>query len=518
MQALILALFLPHLLALKTDIITEFTRLPTALHLNTPTLTPEITGNDSAAAHLKNLLGTGHALMKIIKAIPIFAIIFLSYATLAQTDDVDLLSDAISKGDMAQIDALHAKGVNINTPNYLGWTPLYRAMINGNITIIQQLFAAGAAANAKNKDGSTALFAVPEGREDLADLLLSKSADVNAANDTGWTPLLWAIYGGGGGDHIAHWLLAKGAKVDTKNNDGATALHLAVKIDGKGLADDLLAHGADSNAKNKDGRTPLHLAAEKGVADIAELLLAKGADINVQDQEGMTALMLALYNKHPALTELLIAKGADVTFRAKSGETALHVAASYGTMALAEQLLNKGADVNAETDSGGSPLDNAVFHSNNDIAALFKAKGAILEHYRCTSTVNGVSTGSIRHGPCPSPTDQRELLPEAPTLPKISIAAPTPQATTLPAPAEPPKPVELVRCTSTDGKSSTLQRGECASADDTQTPVEPKTPVLKRSPTNTQIIKCTSPDGSRVSIQQGNCASPDDIQQLMKIR
>ena len=75
---------------------------------------------------------------------------------------------------------------------------------------------------------------------------------------------------------------------------------------------------------------------------------------------------------------------------------------------------------------------------------------------------------------------------------------------------------EFVRCTSADGKSSTLQRGKCASPDDTQTPVTPTKPLLKRDPANTQLIRCTSPDGKNVSIQRGNCAAPEDSQTLLE--
>jgi len=457
---------------------------------------------------------------KAAKTLAMFSFALLACAAGAQPSDVDALSDAASRGDVAAINALRIQGVSINAPNYLGWTPLYRAVLNGRKETVQLLLDAGGDANAKNKDGFTPLFAVPEGREDLAELLLAKGADVNAVNESGWTPLLWAAYEGERKERIALWLLAKGAKANAKNRDGMTALHLAVNSGSKPLSEALLAHGAEVNAKGDTITakqvTPLHLAVEKGDAALVDMLLAKGADINARQEKGLTPLMLALYRKHTGIAESLLAKGADARLRSKSGETALHVAATYGTLAMVERLLDQGADVNAETDGGGSPLDAALFHAKEDVAALLKARGAIVERYRCTSTnSNGATRGSIHHGPCPSPSDQRELLPEQPAQPKANTAIAEPASTQ--APAERAQARELVRCTSPDGKSSTLQRGKCAAAGDTQTAATPVSPVLPRSPGNTQVVRCTSPDGKRVSIQRGNCASPDDIQQLLQL-
>lgn len=73
---------------------------------------------------------------------------------------------------------------------------------------------------------------------------------------------------------------------------------------------------------------------------------------------------------------------------------------------------------------------------------------------------------------------------------------------------------QLVRCTSADGKSSTLHRGQCA-AGETPTLATPNAPLMERSDTNTALIKCTSRDGKKESIQRGNCASADDYQQRL---
>jgi ankyrin repeat protein len=90
--------------------------------------------------------------------------------------------------------------------------------------------------------GSTPLhFAAWQNHDDLAELLLTKAADVNAKNAGGRTPLHWASWNGN-----------------------------------RKMAELLLARGADVNAKNKNGTTPLFQAISKGHTEVADLLRKHG--------------------------------------------------------------------------------------------------------------------------------------------------------------------------------------------------------------------------------------------------
>ncbi|WP_292433202.1 ankyrin repeat domain-containing protein [Methylobacter sp.] len=202
--------------------------------------------------------------------------------------------------------------------------------------------------------------------------------------------------------------------------------------------------------------------------------------------------------------------------QSNKGESALHVAASYGTIDVVERLLDKGANVNAETNFGGSPLDRV---RKKDIAELLLARGAIVEQFRCeSSNGNGSTTTTVRHGQCPSPNDVRTLLPvQKPLYENLAV---NPESIKKEEAVEPlstrKAKAELIRCTSSDGKSSTLQRGKCASPNDTRVPETAVKPLLERSESNTALIKCTSPNGKKISFQRGNCASPEDYQQLLR--
>ena len=74
----------------------------------------------------------------------------------------------------------------------------------------------------------------------------------------GRTPLLHAA--GRGRNQVAELLIAKGADVNAKGYRERTALHGAANGSWRGIAKLLIAKGADVNAKDRLGKTPLDWA------------------------------------------------------------------------------------------------------------------------------------------------------------------------------------------------------------------------------------------------------------------
>lgn len=168
---------------------------------------------------------------------------------------------------------------------------------------VEALLAKGANVNAKDKDGDTLLHgAASRGNKDIVESLLAKGADVSARGNDNKTPLHRAAFSGE--KDIAELLLAKGADVNAKAKDGDTPLFAAVYRGKKDIAELLLANGADVNANAKDGFTPLHGAAN-GKKDIVELLLAKGADVNAKLSGGNSPLDVAEIWKNKSVVDLL---------------------------------------------------------------------------------------------------------------------------------------------------------------------------------------------------------------------
>lgn len=175
---------------------------------------------------------------------------------------------------------------------------LFQAAAAGRTEDISLSILGGADLNAANENGWTPLmFAASRGDLDAVNLLLAYGADPEAApstkNVSGFTALMAAAYYGHPGAAAA--LLRSGADPDAADTHyyGETALMLAVKRREPETVKVLLAGGADADAGNRAGVTPLMYAASYGDLEVIRLLLAAGADVSVRDNEGLDALRWA---------------------------------------------------------------------------------------------------------------------------------------------------------------------------------------------------------------------------------
>ena len=149
--------------------------------------------------------------------------------------------------------------------------------------------------------------------EQMISFLIEKGADVNAKDNDGKTPLMFASEGAR--VTAVNLLLSKGARVNEKDNEGRSALLFATYAwnDGKEdpeIADTLLKHGADVNAQDNDGVTPLIRAVWNARPGIVKVLLANGADVNARDKHGWTALRFAGGDSRKEIYDLLKQAGA----------------------------------------------------------------------------------------------------------------------------------------------------------------------------------------------------------------
>ena len=149
------------------------------------------------------------------------------------------------------------------------------------------------------KGGSELLRAAMAGDLKAAGSAL-ESADVNSADDDGWTPLHIAVHRQ---DRELTKLLLEHPDIDVnaRNRWKSTPLMLAAGGGNLGIVESLLRHpliSVDLRAEYY-GRTALIEAAVKGHAHIARYLVSYGADVNIADKTGRnTALIEAIKNRH----------------------------------------------------------------------------------------------------------------------------------------------------------------------------------------------------------------------------
>jgi ankyrin repeat protein len=294
-------------------------------------------------------------------------------------------------------DLLLAKGSDISIDSSDGCTALYYAVEKGHKEIAELLLAKGADVNAKNKAGQTPIdLAVIQNRKDIVKLLVAKGAEVSihasafigdtnkvkdfiehggsidTADATGQTLLHYAT--AGNCKDIAELLISNGANVNAVADRWKTPLGAAARTGSTDVAEYLIAHGANVNA-GEGYWTPLQEAAYYS-KEMVELLITKGANIN---EGGWSALHSALDAGRFDIVELLLAKGADANIRDDKRRTPLHIAAWYAASKnpkIVELLLSKGADINVKDNNDKTALSYAIENGHTKIIELLRKHGA----------------------------------------------------------------------------------------------------------------------------------------------
>ncbi len=140
-----------------------------------------------------------------------------------------LLDVAVAKNNLQMVKLLLTHGADINAQIVLGLTPLNRAVNRDNLQMVKFLLAHGADAK---KDVTALHEAIYKGNKKMIELLLAHGADINAKDINGSTALYTAVSIGdrltSTNEEIVQLLLAHGADVNAKNNKGNTPLYWAL--------------------------------------------------------------------------------------------------------------------------------------------------------------------------------------------------------------------------------------------------------------------------------------------------
>jgi ankyrin repeat protein len=194
------------------------------------------------------------------------------------------------------------------------------------------------------------MYAAGCGHVPVVEQFLANGADVQAADERGWTGLMYAA--AEGQLSVVQALIKAKAGIDAANERGETPLLLAVRGNHLEVVQELVAAHADVNAKDSGGNTALMLAADRGYADVVKVLLAHGALIDQRDYWSFnTALMFAVEQGHGEVVEILLQSpkmDLDVLNKLNNkGESALFLAEKFKWDAIVKSLVEKGADSQA---------------------------------------------------------------------------------------------------------------------------------------------------------------------------
>ncbi len=312
-----------------------------------------------------------------------------SLCLVAQTQDVNHrlingetpLFIACLMGYSQIVKALLAFGANVNGATLDGWTPLHIVAQNGNLEILKILLNSPDIRMNQTKTGDeTALFiASLNHRPQIVAALLNSGANVNKADQDGWTPLHIAIYGGYV-DVIDLLLETNMIDVNALTTLDMSPLHLAILMNSTKTAHDLLHRGADVNQIDCQGSTALYMAISQRNLDMMNILL-KSPDIDVNGVCGCgyTPLYVAAQYGYLEIVEVLLSHHRmDVDQPIFNGETALHIAILKGYSNVFFALLEAGADVNQKTPDGWTPLHIAVQNDDWQMAIVLLEQPGIL--------------------------------------------------------------------------------------------------------------------------------------------
>lgn len=217
------------------------------------------------------------------------------------------LHSAAYAGDQKKVEELVKKGAKMDQKDNLGRTPLDCAIIGGNTGTAKFLIAAGADTLYSNSEESPLLYAVEKGDREIAEILISKGADIKIKLHCCET--LLHVAASKGDVKMADLLISKGSDINAKGAVDSTPLHYAVSNDRIEMVKYLLSKGADINAREACSSTALHSAAINGYADMAELLISKGADVNLKNSNGETPMEQAICSKKDEIVDVFMKHG-----------------------------------------------------------------------------------------------------------------------------------------------------------------------------------------------------------------
>jgi ankyrin repeat protein len=239
---------------------------------------------------------------------------------------------------------------------------------------VEAALKAGADVNAQDEEGWTPLmFASKKMNADLIKALLAAKASVNMKTQKGATALMMAC-------SENQWmviplLVQAGADVNAQDSAGAPVLFHCAINGGESAIKALLEAGAQKDLADKDGATPLFVALATGNGQAARALFKAGAHAApAQSSDGFPILALSVFSADPESVRVALKVAPDVNGRSSKGHTALMMASELGYAEMVADLLRAKADATLKDPEGKTALDFAQGNGHTEVVAMLSGK------------------------------------------------------------------------------------------------------------------------------------------------
>ncbi|XP_076290231.1 uncharacterized protein LOC143213819 isoform X1 [Lasioglossum baleicum] len=312
---------------------------------------------------------------------------------------------AVIAGDTQLVAVLLANGADVNAKDLEGHSVLHWATVCGEAECVRLVLAAGARPSTPDLRGGSPLHYAAQccGAAATAELsvpkkvglkvlqtLLEFGADVNAKDEDGRQPILWAASAGSVEAVLALARAGGTAASGAADKDGLTALHCAASRGHARCVETLVnLCGAHPDHVDDNGCSALHYAATLGHADATALILKLGADPNRQDRKGRTPALCAAAKGQLETLKILAQHGGSLYARTVRGTGVAHEAVASGRIELIKWLAKKRpGTLDVATHDGKTPLHVAALHGHLDCCKVLLDNGARINAVLRTSKGN----------------------------------------------------------------------------------------------------------------------------------
>ena len=262
--------------------------------------------------------------------------VLLDNTDVANTPDAPrVLSRAVVQGQLNMVQTLIEAGVNVNTLTRDGELPLVQASLQGNERMVQIILNAGADVNLRGNKGQIALVeAAHVGHTAIVAMLLEVRSNVNAVDTSrGGTTTALVEASKKGHLSVLKLLLEAGADIfPAHSDDDALTVALQGQADMENLSKilRLLFDNAQSHPKRKEIMESALITAiqcdRANRSELTRLLLIQGADVHTQTDSGSHMWMEAARKGDAQTLQILIRAGASIDLTEQASQDVLNTA------------------------------------------------------------------------------------------------------------------------------------------------------------------------------------------------